>query len=155
MNEWTDWILIPVTFQGNTVRRLKMFLKTFFCFTDVWSLFDTHTKTHTQKAFKLNFFNLMQRQLQHVHVYSLHNLPFASLFFIRQAPINKIHIYRLSIRCLVWLHRLGQTNVLSSDIKDGEVLPDEDISQDPELVRATLAKASVATVVVLWRDKRK
>jgi len=52
------------------------------------------------------------------------------------------------------LDRLGQTNFWSTGVKDGVVLPDEDISQDPELL-ATLAKASAATVGALWRDNRK
>ena len=51
------------------------------------------------------------------------------------------------------LDRLGQTNCLSAGVEDGIVLPDEDISQDPELL-ATLAKASPATVGALWRDNR-
>lgn len=44
---------------------------------------------------------------------------------------------------------------MRSDIKDSVVLPDEDISQNPELLRATLAKASAATIIALWRNKRK
>lgn len=54
-----------------------------------------------------------------------------------------------------WLHRLGKTNGLSCDIKDGVVLPDEDISKDPELFWATLAKTSAAVAVVLQREKKK
>lgn len=41
----------------------------------------------------------------------------------------------------------------SLDIEDGVVLPDEDISQDPEQLGATLAKASAEAIVALWRDK--
>lgn len=53
-----------------------------------------------------------------------------------------------------WLHRLGKTDGLSCDVKDGVVLSDEDISKDPELFWATWAKASAAVAVVLWRDKK-
>ncbi len=53
----------------------------------------------------------------------------------------------------IWLHRLGQTNLLTWLIKDGVVLPDEDISQDPQW--HVTAEASHATAGALWTDKKK
>lgn len=47
------------------------------------------------------------------------------------------------------LHRLSQTNVLRFGVKDGIVFPDEDVSQDPELARAALAKAGAAAIGTL------
>lgn len=162
MNEhnWTDSYSCDISAQHcNTKRRrLKMFLKTFLLywytiFVVVTTVRLTHTQ-RTQNAFSCyNLFNAKAA----ITCSLVYNLTFATVFCfqssIRQALTGEMH--RLYIRCLVWLHRLGQTNVLSLGIKDGIVLPDEDISQDPELVRATLAEAGAATVVALWRDKRK
>lgn len=96
--------------------------------------------------------DLMQRQLQHIHIVS--TISHLYLIIVSSSPYRETHTYKLSIMYLIWLHRLGKTNVLSLDIKDGVVLPDEDISQDPELPGATLAKANAAAIVGLWRDKR-
>lgn len=52
------------------------------------------------------------------------------------------------------LHRLSQTNVLRFGVKDGIVFPDEDVSQDPELARAALAKAGAAAIGTLQIKKQ-
>lgn len=54
----------------------------------------------------------------------------------------------------MWSHRFGETDILSFGIKDGIVLPDEDVTQDPELLGATLTKASDAFIITLYREKR-
>lgn len=59
-------------------------------------------------------------------------------------------IYQVFIRS----HRFGKTDILSFGIKDGIVLPDEDVTQDPKLLGATLTKASDAFIIALYREKR-
>lgn len=154
MNKETGRILIPVTFQRSTVT--QNWLKTYDLHCSHHSQTDTHTK-HTQNVL-VAVISLMKRQLQHSHVYAVKSLLFALFLhpiFNQTRPQREIHSYRLYISCLIWLNRLGQTNRLTLGIKDGIVLPDEDISQDPELLRATLAKAGHATIGALRRDKRK
>lgn len=51
------------------------------------------------------------------------------------------------------LRGLGQTNIVVLPVKDGIVLPDEDISKDPELLSSTVTKTSHAAVGVLQRER--
>lgn len=51
-------------------------------------------------------------------------------------------------------HRFGETDILSFGIKDGIVLPDEDVTQDPELLGATLTKAGDAFIIALYGEQR-
>lgn len=44
---------------------------------------------------------------------------------------------------------LGEADVLSGGVKDGVVLPDEDVAQDPQLLRAAPPEAGGAFVVAL------
>lgn len=59
-------------------------------------------------------------------------------------------IYRLFF---ILSHRFGETDIRSFGIKDGIVLPDEDVTQDPELLGATLTEASGAFIIALYREK--
>lgn len=65
-----------------------------------------------------------------------------------------VYLMQMQLQYIQWLCRLGQCNALGRRIEDGEVLPDEDVSQDPERLRAALAEAGVAAVGVLWRGRR-
>lgn len=49
--------------------------------------------------------------------------------------------------------RLGKTDVLSGGVKDGVVLPDEDVAQDPQLLRAAPPEPGHAFVVALAGGK--
>lgn len=154
MNEETGRILIPVTFQRSTVT--QNWLKIYDLLCSHHSQTDTHTK-HTYRTFLVAVISLMKRQLQHSDVYAVHSLLFALFLhpiFNQTSPQREIHSYRSYISCLIWLSRLGQTDGLSLGVKDGVVLPDEDISQDPELLRATLAKAGHATIGALRRENQ-
>jgi hypothetical protein len=51
------------------------------------------------------------------------------------------------------LRGLGQTDIVVLPVKDGVVLPDEDISKDPELLSSTVTKTSHAAIGVLQRER--
>lgn len=138
-----DSYFCDIWVQRNTkLRRLKMSPKTTL---QPWS---SQTAAHTKKSqndsYCCNQFNSNAYVQTYSHYHQLHHC----LLSIRQAP-------KYTFKCLIWLDRLGQANGLILRIEDDVELPDEDISQDPELLGATLAKASAAAVGALRKDDRK